>query len=149
MTNYPSGSAYDSISMADGFVMSNRSARISAKSPPDGFINTRADTPGGEDGRGRVFQSARFAFVFAGERKKKKIHPISVAANPAGRGAIHRSQTPCAVPSGQLAPLVRAERLGTMGGSRSTPERTHAGTARTRQLHWGERWELNPRPPPL
>lgn len=41
VTNYPSGSTYDSISMADSFLMSNRSPRISAKSPPDDSINTQ------------------------------------------------------------------------------------------------------------
>lgn len=35
VTNYPSGSTYDSISMLDSFLMSNMSPRISAKSPPD------------------------------------------------------------------------------------------------------------------
>lgn len=39
VTNYPSGSTYDSISMVDSFLMSNRSPRISAKSPPDDCIN--------------------------------------------------------------------------------------------------------------
>lgn len=51
VTNYPSSSTYDSISMADSFLMSNRSARISAKSPPDDFINTQP-TPLWVDARG-------------------------------------------------------------------------------------------------
>lgn len=135
--------------------MSNRSPRISAKSPPDGFINTRADTPEVRKTQQRSLPVGPLLFCVC-EWKKKNTCKRDAAAEPIRFLSllILRAEAQFIAvkhferfPGASLPRLYVHRVLGPWeeaGGPRREPTQAPPGHANSTG---GERWELNPRPP--